>query len=776
MTISSQTRKAGPFTGNGATTTFPFTFKVFAASDLYVVRTDAIGNDTVLVLGTDYTVTLNTNQNSSPGGSITLPTALASGFKLTATSALQYLQPTDLTNQGGFYPKVINDALDRLTIFCQQLFDQVGRSLKISIATPAGVNTTLPAPAANKLIGWNATADNLQNMDPTLLATIVAFGTANADKFSGTGAQTMFTLLANPGALNNLDVSISGVTQRPGIDYTWTSGTTLTFTSAPPAGANNVLVRYMQGLPQGYTDAGLVPYSDTGVYSSGSVGYRLKQLISSVGASLIGFIQAGIGAIARTLQDKAREEFSVTDFGADPTGATDSSTAINAALAIAGNVSTASNYRAVFLPDGQYKASNLVIPHGVRLYGNGVNQCQIIVTDAVNSCIYLKDFTDVHGITFYYPNQVTSGAPTVYPPTITTTYGAQHVRLTNLKAWGAYDFITLGNASYGAGPVWLDDISGFPLHRGITLDNCTDVPHINNVHFNPNIYGAYSSSLLAQVYQTAIALTLLRVDTPQVSNFHCFGYANGIYGDSGNPSGSVNMAEFVNCLFDVCRAPINLAHYQDGMFFTNCTFTTGGINYNGVTGGVNTIGTNTTAAQTTASFTNCSFRTYNTSVFNLTANATFANCTFDDFNLIVGSYAALNLGYAGIDVKLIGCTMDTKSRAGSQGITGTASSSLTLQGNTFANFSGATVANVTGKLFASGNILGTAAYTWNGVVAMDINGVLCTYQSPSIFTVTAAFSQGMRFTNYNITAAGQPKGWYCITSGTPGTWVSEGNL
>ena len=102
MTISSQTRQAGPFTGNGATTAFPFAFKVFTAADLVVVRTDLSGADSALVLGTDYSVTLNADQNANPGGTITLPVALATGFKLTATSGLENLQPTDLTNQGGF--------------------------------------------------------------------------------------------------------------------------------------------------------------------------------------------------------------------------------------------------------------------------------------------------------------------------------------------------------------------------------------------------------------------------------------------------------------------------------------------------------------------------------------------------------------------------------------------------------------------------------------------------------------------------------------------------
>lgn len=255
MTISSQNRKAGPYVGNGTTATFPFAFKVFTASDLYVVKTDSrIGADTVLTLNADYTVNLNSNQDASPGGNIVLPINLATGYQLTITSSLPYLQPTDLTNQGGFYPKVITNALDRLTIFVQQLYDAVSRSLKVSVSTPDGVSTTLPPPSANKLIGWNPNADSLQNIDPVTLATIVAFGTAKGDMFSGNGVTTQFPLSANPGALNNLDVSVGGVAQRPGIDYSWSSGTTITFTNPPPVGTSNVLVRYMQGLPQGTAD------------------------------------------------------------------------------------------------------------------------------------------------------------------------------------------------------------------------------------------------------------------------------------------------------------------------------------------------------------------------------------------------------------------------------------------------------------------------------------------------------------------------------------------
>ncbi len=136
MTISSDTRKAGPFTGTGLVATFPFTFKVFQASDLLVVRTSPTGDETNLALTTDYTVSLNADQDSSPGGSVTLVAGnLASGFKLTMTTDVPALQGTDLTNQGGFYPKVITNALDKLTILTQQLGEQVSRAVKVRISS-----------------------------------------------------------------------------------------------------------------------------------------------------------------------------------------------------------------------------------------------------------------------------------------------------------------------------------------------------------------------------------------------------------------------------------------------------------------------------------------------------------------------------------------------------------------------------------------------------------------------------------------------------------------
>ena len=73
--------------------------------------------------------------------------------------------------------------------------------------------------------------------------TSVAFLT---DQFSGNGSTTAFTLSAAPANTNSILVAISGVLQDPST-YS-ISGTTLTFSPAPPTGTGNISVRFL-GIP-----------------------------------------------------------------------------------------------------------------------------------------------------------------------------------------------------------------------------------------------------------------------------------------------------------------------------------------------------------------------------------------------------------------------------------------------------------------------------------------------------------------------------------------------
>lgn len=143
MTISSSTRKAGPFLGNGVTSSFPFTFKCFSTSDIQVIKTSTVGVDATLVLNSDYSVALNADQNASPGGSIIFPLSgalLQTGEKLTATGVLSALQQTHITNGGNFFANNIEDQMDYLTILIQQLAEQLAR---VALASSSDVNPVL---------------------------------------------------------------------------------------------------------------------------------------------------------------------------------------------------------------------------------------------------------------------------------------------------------------------------------------------------------------------------------------------------------------------------------------------------------------------------------------------------------------------------------------------------------------------------------------------------------------------------------------------------------
>jgi hypothetical protein len=98
----------------------------------------------------------------------------------------------------------------------------------------------------------------------------------------------------------------------------------------------------------------------------------IANLASSIGASLVGFIQAGAGAVLRTLLAKQREtSVSITDYsGADVTGATNSDIALDAALTYLSSVGGG----VLDLPAGTFKlGASFAVPENVTLRGRGKN-------------------------------------------------------------------------------------------------------------------------------------------------------------------------------------------------------------------------------------------------------------------------------------------------------------------------------------------------------------------------------------------------------------------
>lgn len=296
MTVSSGAAKAGPYTGNDLVSSFAFGFKVFADSDIRVVETLISSEaETDLVLNTDYTVTRNVDQDTNPGGTVTykvagVTTALPSTKKLTIVGDFVYEQPTDIPNGGAFFANTIENALDRLTLLTKQIKERVDRSVAVGVSSSLDPDTLVAdfltavadaetaaasaaasldsfddrylgpkasdpstdndgAPLTAGVFYWNTTSGVMRAYNGSAWVDAVTVTPSNltADTFSGTGAQTTFTLSATPPSVQSCFVFISGVRQRPTTDYT-VAGTTLTFATPPTSGSSNISVLTVSAL------------------------------------------------------------------------------------------------------------------------------------------------------------------------------------------------------------------------------------------------------------------------------------------------------------------------------------------------------------------------------------------------------------------------------------------------------------------------------------------------------------------------------------------------
>lgn len=426
-----------------------------------------------------------------------------------------------------------------------------------------------------------------------------------------------------------------------------------------------------------------------------------------------------------------------------------------------------------------YMLSGVVIPHGVHFLGHSQVTTLFNPSTTVPTLL-VESFCGVQGVRAYYPNQTTTGAPIPHAPFITSSgtgpVGASaYVTLKDIDLNNSYDGIVLGTSTIGCGPIWIDHILGWPMHIGLSLDNCTDVPYLNGIHFNPNA-NIVSDYTQAQVYQTATAYDFARVDGVSATNIFAFGYSKGLKLRSGAPSGSANMVRITNFGFDICRSPIDIGFHQDGVFLTSGFCTTGGANYKGVSGGSCVIGGGQTSPQGKVTVSNVSFRNYVGDVVGVTSNCDFSMCTFTDYNRASGEFSAIRVAGDGVALNVTGGSLDGHGRAGSSGITsdGFAGNNMRVIGVEFVGMSSHDILlNGGGSLSVFGNT-DSVGSSWNFVPFAHTNGVMSTYQDPSTFPGAdpANFHVGTSWVN-QLSAVGAPRGWMRPLAAS---FISLGNL
>jgi hypothetical protein len=190
------------------------------------------------------------------------------------------------------------------------------------------------------------------------------------------------TALATPPKLQFLDAN--GAPLVGGKLYTYAAGTTtpqVSYTDFGGGTANaNPVILNSRGeasvwLGTALYKMALYSATDVLIWTVDNIGgfATLAQLAASGGSALVGYLPAGTGAVATTVQSKLRESVSVLDFGADPTGSTSSTSAIQNALTYLASFGGGTLY----FPAGSYKTTAQIdVPSAnITLLGNGRRKC-----------------------------------------------------------------------------------------------------------------------------------------------------------------------------------------------------------------------------------------------------------------------------------------------------------------------------------------------------------------------------------------------------------------
>lgn len=191
----------------------------------------------------------------------------------------------------------------------------------------------------------------------------------------------------------------------------------------------------------------------------------------ALGDNLVGFRQSNVngvlaGAVGKTVHQKFQEYISVLDFGADPTGAADSSTAISNAI---------STGKAVYFPKGTYLC-NVSINNKTILFGDG-STASIIKPYSYSSPAFIYTFAAMQSPVYSYWNYHSvvrdlgfqgtgsntsatgigfsfgSGSPTSYTTNAELANNVQfyNCQFSNLNKGVQFPFGNIGSAFYSCG-------------------------------------------------------------------------------------------------------------------------------------------------------------------------------------------------------------------------------------------------------------------------------------------------------------------------------------
>jgi hypothetical protein len=214
-----------------------------------------------------------------------------------------------------------------------------------------------------------------------------------------------------------------------------------------------------------------------------------EDLAAPTGSALVGFLQAGPGAVARTMQDKLRDTVSVRDFGAVGDGVTDDTAAIQAAFTYAATLGV----KRVYFPAGIYKITSPIAITGSNweIYGDGESASTILAgADGdmlqidCRSSIYR--YVTVRDLAFKRESATYSNTYAIH---IRGTAGSSSSGLTN----SVFRHLTFSGVEYG---IYADDAGDYTTSGGSTINGGHSFLSFENLHVPLELNNRYPASVV----------------------------------------------------------------------------------------------------------------------------------------------------------------------------------------------------------------------------------------------------------------------------------------
>lgn len=440
----------------------------------------------------------------------------------------------------------------------------------------------------------------------------------------------------------------------------------------------------------------------------------------------------------------------VLRYGADPTGVANSYTAFANAIAVC-----KINGNTITVPAGNFKidtASGTLTCSYVTFLGTGVTAgasspaaggSVLSIVGTANSPFTMGPGVTFDGIGFFYPAQVDSFTPIVFPPTMITSLaiaGAiNFVYIQNCTVFNAYRFFVDTDTTGAIGHVFVDNNTIYGILTCFEIAHNSEIITFTGNEFTFGHYLAATETGLRKFTRAnGTVLQMPRTDGVTFNGNVLYGYLNGIW--------------FNTTAGLLCQLTSITANYFDTTLFS--ILATGAGNVSGLTIAANsfisynpqlttavgnaikitTTGTTTEQIAISANnFSLCSGDEVNTSG-TATRNLTITGNTFTAWalNSTAVRYGALNIGGASTSYSAIGNQFISQVATWASGIIGTCSTAL-ISSNVFGNCFNAINA-VYGTIISVSNLSFNTAdtasniYTGSGVIT-DLG---CTWDKDAV--------------------------------------------